>query len=236
MPETRGRVLVTRPAPGAEETAGRLTALGFTPVLAPMLAIEPLRPSLPGPDRLQALVVASGNALAGLSPGFQALPLLAVGDATAARACAAGFALVYSAGADAAALAALAGRLCRPAAGPLLLAAGAGQGARLAAALRALGFRVIRRAVYRARPATALPEAAAAALADGEIGAALFFSAETARAFVRCVRAAGLAGSLAGVEAIVIGEPAAEALRGLPFRRVRVALRPNQTEMLALLS
>ncbi|MBX6747830.1 MAG: uroporphyrinogen-III synthase, partial [Acetobacteraceae bacterium] len=34
-------VLVTRPEPGAEETARRLVALGFRPVLAPALVLEP---------------------------------------------------------------------------------------------------------------------------------------------------------------------------------------------------
>ncbi|MDA8251716.1 MAG: uroporphyrinogen-III synthase, partial [Rhodospirillales bacterium] len=120
---------MTRPQPGASETAARLRALGRDAVLAPMLAIRPRPLSLA--FRPQAVLVTSGNAIAALPAALHALPLLAVGDATAARAAAAGFGDVHSAGRDATALAALAARLCRPQAGPLLLASGAGQGGAL---------------------------------------------------------------------------------------------------------
>jgi uroporphyrinogen-III synthase len=65
--------------------------------------------------------------------------------------------------------------------------------------------------------------------------AVLFFSAETARAFVTLVGAAGLASRVADVEALAIGRPACVALEALPWRAIRVAARPTQDEMLALL-
>ena len=36
------RVWVTRAEPGAARTADRLTALGFTPIVAPLLTLAPL--------------------------------------------------------------------------------------------------------------------------------------------------------------------------------------------------
>jgi uroporphyrinogen-III synthase len=116
-----------------------------------------------------------------------------------------------------------------------LLASGRGQGQALVAALRVAGYRVLRRVVYAALPACDLSPAAVAALRSGQVHAALFFSAETARQFVRLVQRAGVADSLAGVDAISIGRPAAVALGALRWRGVRVAGRPNQDEMLALL-
>jgi len=233
---SRRAILITRPEPGASESAARLAALSFRSVLAPVLTIRALPTRLPDPARVQAILAASGNAIAGLPENFRTLPLLAVGAATAARARAAGFTSVTSAEGDAAALAALTAAQCRPQAGPLLLVAGRDQGKDLAASLRAQKFRVLRRVVYTTEPVRALPEAAIAALRAEKISAALFFSAATAHVFVRLATNAGLARHLTGVDAISIGQPAAVALKALPWRRIRVAARPNQDAMLAMLS
>lgn len=243
MAEPKG-VLVTRPEPGAAETASRLRGMGLVPVVAPVLRIAALAARLPAPDRIAAIVVPSGNALPALTGllgteilGTEILgtKILAVGDATARRAEAAGFTRVESAGRDAKALVALAQRTVSPAQGVLLLAAGKGQSLALATDLRRCGYKVLRRAVYAAIPVPSLPEAAATALHEGVLRAALFFSAETARHFVRLTQAAGLAEQCCGVSAVAIGLPAAVALGALPWRRVDVAANPNQDEMLALL-
>jgi len=205
-------------------------------VLAPLLTIRALRTHLPDPAPVQAILIASANAIPALPAQFYQIPLLAVGAATAARARAAGFSVVHSAEGDAAALAALAAARCWPAAGPLLLVTGRDQGKDLTAALRAKGFRVLRRIVYTTVPARALPREAITALRAGEINAALFFSAATAHIFVRLATNAGLARHLTSVDAISIGAPAAVALKALPWRQIRVAQRPNQDAMLAMLS
>jgi uroporphyrinogen-III synthase len=229
-------VLITRPEPGASATAARVAALGFLPITAPLLRIRPLAPRLPDAAALQAVLVSSANALPGLPNPYRRRPLYVVGDATAARARALGFCPVTSAAGDASALAALVGRACRPAAGPLLLATGARQGERLAASLRAQRFTVLRRTLYAARPVGRLPVAARAALAAGRLAAALFFSAETASAFARLVTAARLNAALPEIAALAIGPAAAAALSPLPFRFVRVALRPTEEALLAMLA
>jgi uroporphyrinogen-III synthase len=217
--------------------------MGLRPVIAPLLAIHVLpankrsspRSGLPEPDRLQAVLIASGNALGGLSAAYHGLPLLAVGNASAEHAREAGFAQVLSADGDAKALAALAGVRCDPAGLPLLLAAGRGQSLLLAGALRALGFRVIRRATYAADPVRSLPDAAVAALRDGSLRAAMFFSAETARLFASLVVRRGLRDAVGGVDACAIGGPIVTAIQALPWRRVLCAAKPTQDAMLALL-
>jgi uroporphyrinogen-III synthase len=224
---------VTRPEPGAGETAARLTALGFLPVLAPVLAIVPRM--LADVGRPQAALVTSGNALPALPVSLHARPLLAVGDATAARARAAGFACVLSAGRDAAALADLAASTLAPANGTLLLASGEGQGSVLVAALRARGFSVRRRVTYAARPATALPVAARDALRAGTILAALFFSPRSARLFATLLQRDMRAADVHGIEALAISSATEAALRPLPWRRVRVASQPTQEGLLTLL-
>ena len=228
-------MLIARPEPGAAATAGRVAALGFVPVVAPVTAIRAMPADLPPPEQVQAVLVTSGSAVDVLPPTHRALPLLAVGDATAARARRAGQRLVHSAAGDATELAALAARLCDPSGRPLLLATGRRQGAALAGALNRLGFAVLHRAVYDVMPAAALPAAAHRALQEEQLAAALFFSADTARVFVHLVQQAELAARLAAVEALAISAATATALAPLRWRRVRAALHPNQDALLALL-
>ena len=225
------RVLVTRPAPDAEATARLVAAMGFVPVVAPMLSIRTLAARMPG--RIDAVLLTSRNALPGLPASLHRVPLLAVGAASAAAARARGFTDVRHADGDTAALRVLVANSVAP--GPaLLLPTSRGQGHELAAALRADGCTVHRRAVYEARPTRDLPAEARTALVQGLL-AALFFSAATARAFVAASRRAGLDTETRGVDACAIGEPARMALEALPWRRIRVAARPTQDDLLALL-
>ena len=90
---------MTRTEPGASRTAARLTALGFEPLIAPVLAVRPLVQPAPDLTGIAALAFTSPNgvaAFAGLSPD-RSLPVFAVGDATAERARQVGFATVTSA-------------------------------------------------------------------------------------------------------------------------------------------
>lgn len=229
-PAIRHAVLITRPALDASRTANRVQAMGWTPILAPLLTVEPR--SIAHPHRIDAILVTSGNALPALA-GLEHTPLLTVGDATAARAQAAGFQAVSSAEGDAADLVALTQNRCKPGM-TLLLASGAGQGRDLAKALRQAGFRVHRRVAYASHAVRTLPGAATQALRSGELRAALFLSAETARVFAVLVPAA-LRPTLSGVDALAIGHPAAAILALLPWRRVRVSLTPTLDGLLTLL-
>jgi uroporphyrinogen-III synthase len=230
LPDT---ILITRPEPGASVTAARLRQAGLHPVVAPFLTIRAHAARLPPADTLQAVLIASSNAIDRLPPGYRALPLLTVGDATATRASEAGFATVQSAGGDAADLAALAAARLDPAAGALLLAVGQGQSTALTADLRRRGFRVQRRVVYTAASVARFPTAAHAAIGNG-LRAAMFFSTETAEAFAQLLPAR-LAPALSGTDALTIGAAAAAAVRHLPWRAVRVAVSPTQDGVLALL-
>jgi uroporphyrinogen-III synthase len=228
-------ILITRPEPGASETAAQVAMLGYQPVLAPLLVVQSRGVSLPPAERVQAILVTSGNAIPLLPSTHRHLPLLAVGETTAMRARAAGFVQVSSADGDARALAALTVKCCGPDREPLLLVSGRGQGQGLASALRDSGFRVVRRTVYAAVPVAELPEQARGAIEAGGIGAVLLFSAETARQCVRLLRAASLRDAVRPIEALAISQPTAMALRALPWWRIRVAERPNQDAMLAML-
>lgn len=228
------RVLITRPEPGATETAERLTALGIRPVVAPVLAI--VTRGLSAPARLAATVLTSRNAIVACPRSLHDRPVFAVGAATAKRAAEAGFTLVFNADADATALTSLIANKLSPADGSLFLPTGQGQGTDLARSLRQRGFHIIRRVAYQAAAVAALPEAAANELRQGQLAAAMFFSGETSRHFVRLVQAADLAEALHNIDAVSISERAAVALRRLNWRRICVAAKPNQDAMLVLLN
>lgn len=224
-------VLVTRPEPGAAETAAAVAALGWRPVLAPALVLRPIPPArLPA---AQALLLPSRAAARALSPS--AMPVLAVGAGTAAEARARGFTNVICAEGDAASLVALAAARLDPAAGPLLLAVGRGYSAELAASLRTRGFRVLRRVVYAATPADALPPVAIEALARREVAAALFTSPRGARITLALLRRAGLAEAVRGIRALSISARIAEALAPLPWASHEVTARPDPALLPGLL-
>jgi uroporphyrinogen-III synthase len=228
------RVLITRPEPGATETAAKLIALGFVPIVAPVLSIVARHVRIP--DHVTATLLTSRNAVAGCPPFLHDRPVFTVGTATAARAADAGFRRVLNADGDAAGLATLVADTLSPTDGSLFLPTGQAQGTDLAVSLRELGFHVLRRVVYQTDRLPALPEAAATHLRKGQLATAMFFSGETSRHFVRLVRAAGLAETVSGVEAVSISERAAVPLRLLRWRGISVAAKPNQDDMLALLT
>jgi uroporphyrinogen-III synthase len=231
-------VLVTRPNPGAAATAARLQALGFQPVVAPLLRIETFARTLPAMETLRGILITSQQALPALPQIYHTLPLYAVGDATADAARLHGFTQIHSANGKADDLAALIIRDLPRGGLPLLLAAGANQGNRLKTILQAFGFEVMREEVYAARSVTVLPPAAAALLAsdtdtDGWI---LLFSRETALCFRRICLAANLSARLSRFRLAAISHAVAEAVKDLPWASIRVAMDPHEKAVLALLN
>jgi uroporphyrinogen-III synthase len=227
-------ILVTRPEPGAAETAARVAALGLTPILAPALLLTRRPFTIP---RVQAVLLTSRAAARAL-PASPGIPVLAVGEATAEAARAAGW-RAEAAGGTAEDLARLAAARLDPAKGPLLLAVGQGYALDLQADLRQRGFRVIRRVAYAATPAPSLPEPALAALRAGEVSAMLAHSPRSALCAITLLRAAGFGEEVGGIELLAISRRVADAaIRAMaPFawRTVRVAARPDESSLLALL-
>ena len=89
-------VAVLRPDPGNGATVERVRAAGLAAIPLPLFDVVPIPWAPPGTDAFDRLLLTSANAVrhggAGLS-SLRALPVLAVGGATAAAARAAGFVL-----------------------------------------------------------------------------------------------------------------------------------------------
>ncbi len=219
------RVWVTRAEPGAACTADRLTALGFTPIVAPLLTLAPLPGALhaaPDPAAVAALALTSPNgveAFAPLAPRFRDRPVFAVGDATAEAARAAGFVDVRSASGDIHALARLIAAEAPP--GPLL-APGAREPAGDLPAL--LPDRPVQRLPVYAAFETHAP-------APAFFDAVMLHSPRAARALASDLPRAASSGRIA----ICISEAAAIPLRPFDFTQIRIAATPDEPAMLSAL-
>jgi uroporphyrinogen-III synthase len=232
------RVLVTRPLGDAEETAAILSARGHEPLIAPVLDIRQRAGADISLNGVQAILVTSANGIRALAKRSRRrdVKVLAVGAQSAQAARDAGFADVEHAAGDAVALVALAAALLAPGDGVLLHAAGAETRGALGETLAAKGFTLRSEVLYEAVAIEALPKAAAAALAENRLDAVLFYSPRTARIFVTLLARAGLQDACRNVAALCISQAAAGGLGPVAFRAVRVASRPNQDALLALLA
>lgn len=232
------RVLVTRPRDDAEETAARLAALGHDAIIAPLLDID-FRggPEIPL-DGIQAILATSANGIRALARRTERrdVPVLAVGEQSADAARRLGFTTVDHAGGDVAALCNAAAARLSPQEGAIFYSAGAETRGRLAEQLTELGFSVVREVLYDAIAASSLPREAETALAQGKLDAVLLFSPRSARIFAELAGRAGLAERCSRLTAYCLSEAVAEALGRLPLKAVRIAVRPDQEMLLALLA
>ena len=231
------RVLVTRPEEDARRLAGMLAGQGIGVVCAPLLDIVYTADDALDLDGAQAVLLTSANGVRALAArtARRDLPALCVGDATAREARDAGFRDVRSAEGDVDDLARLVLRDLRPDGGALVHPAGSRVAGDLGGALARAGFAYRRAVLYAAHKAESLPAQARDALVDGGLDGVLLYSPRTAQAFVRLVTDAGLTDRLGGVTAYCLSDAVARALDGLNWAAVRVADRPEQDALLALL-
>jgi uroporphyrinogen-III synthase len=231
------RALITRPEEDARPVADRLRALGIDAVVEPLLHIDLLDGDALDLSGVQAILITSANGVRALArrTDRRDVPVLAVGDASARQARAAGFGDVTSAGGDVDDLAALAARLCDPAAGPLLHVAGSAVAGDLAGLLERDGFITRREVLYDARRADALSDICAERIAAGQIDAVLFFSPRTAATFARLIGDVGLADRCGAMDALCLSPAVADALAALHWRRVAVAAAPTLDALLDIL-
>lgn len=235
------RVLVTRPEPDAGDLSKRITAMGHTSVVDPLLAVELLPPAERLPPGAAALVATSRNALRALeaSPALAAaigLPLFAVGPTTAEFAQSLGFARIYRGAGTARELAPLITSTLRDTLGPVVHFAGEAIAYDLAPELKAAGRRVIRITVYRTVAAESFRPDTLDLLRRSAIDGVLLMSPRTAAVYRGIVEAASLGPVVRAIPHLCLSPRVAEALEPLRLQDVRTAVRPTSEELLALLA
>lgn len=227
-PPHRG-VLVVRPEPGLSETRALLEQRGWRTWGMESLSVTPR--SLPPQTDIAAVLITSSQAIPALSEVVDhAVPVYAVGDATASRVRATGFHTVISASGNAAQLGGLVQTRLSPDMGPLLLLSGEKQGGDLAETLRHAGFRIRRRVAYSTAAATEIPPSTLHALRERIIAVSMVFSAASARAF--CAALTQTETATEGLRVIAISENTAKELRKTGFSEVITAKTPDAGAMM----
>jgi uroporphyrinogen-III synthase len=228
------RVLVTRAADQAAETASLLMALGHQPIVAPLRHVERLVAKLDGPLP-ERIVVTSRNALAGVivPSAWADIPLVAVGKATALAASTAGFTRVTAAAGDAHSVASivLAQGLSTK---PVLYLAGQPRKPHFEAMLDAAGQPVRVIETYRMVENQHFTEAVSQAVENGGLDAILHFSAESAVAFLVALGRAGSSVPSIAIRHVVLSEDVAQPLMaaGIPADQISIARQPEQRALL----
>ncbi|MGL5363163.1 MAG: uroporphyrinogen-III synthase, partial [Bosea sp. (in: a-proteobacteria)] len=234
------RVLVLRPEEQGRETTKALKLQGHEAVLAPLFSLCATGEALPeGP--FSALVVTSGNAVPHLAKAVGAaglaLPVLAVGDRTAALAHEAGFANTRSAGGNRRDLIELIAQAL-PKGAHVLLATGENRHADLPDWLREAGFAVSEWAAYRADAAPELPKAAREGLSlqvGRPVEAVLHYSPRGAETFLRLSDAAGLTEAAREVAHVCLSPEVARPLKLAGAKSVHVAAQPDEASLFSAL-
>lgn len=231
-------VLVLRPERAARRTAEGLAAMGHAAILAPVLSIEDMASPIPE-GRFDAVLATSANGLRKLRARpeiavLARLPLIAVGDRTAAAGREAGFSTVHVAEGDGRALVAEAAARF-PAPSRFLHAAGADRAFDVAGALARHGHRVEVVELYRAAAADRLPSPALDALRAGVVGAVLHHSRRIAEIFLALADAEGLLGVVRELPHAALALRVAEPLHAAGCPRVEVAGQPDEGALFAAL-
>ena len=227
------RVLVTRPEPGASRTAAALVAAGHAPLVAPVMVVRTSREPLPG-STFDALVLTSANALVALEHLTRTLPVLAVGELTAAGALAAGFADVRTACGDRHALAALARETLAPGR-RLLVAVGRDHKADVATLLERAGHVPVLWTAYAAEAVGVLPEEARRGLAERRLEAAMHFSRRSAAIALRLAGEAKLEATFIGLTHVCLSRDVGAPLAAAGATRIVTARNSDEASLLAAL-
>lgn len=235
------KLLVTRPEPGAGDTAKTLRRLGHEVIVDPMLKVV-FDPSVAiKSDRLKAIAVTSSNAVQALADrkdfsALKHLPIYCVGDRTASMARLVGFENAVSAGGDVDALVETIADRVSAKKGSVLYAAGRDRTGDLEGKLAGRGYKVRLAEVYKAQQRATLSAETVAALTAGTLDGVLVYSARTAAALVAAAERDHHLDRLREIAAYAISDKAARPLAAAGFKRVVVAQKPDGDGLLACLS
>ncbi len=233
-------LLVTRPAPGAEQTAAKLGDLGHRVTIESLSIIEATDNPFPQ-GNYSAVVVTSAAAIRLLAnheakPHLLKLPLFCVGDATAKAAITAGFTNVTSASGDAKDLTQLLLKADHGKSAPLLYISGEDRAFDLAASLKKSGQECVEWIIYRARLSKILSKQTAALLQANKFDGVLLYSARAAKHLINLCLQQKIDLSASELKFFCLSPQIAETMPKLAQSRCFWPDEPNENALLALIS
>jgi uroporphyrinogen-III synthase len=231
------RVLVTRPEPGASQTAKRLRDMGFLPLMLPLSETRAL-PVVSVPETFDAVAVTSANAIRHASQAL--LERLAgsrcyvVGQKTAAAAREAGFADIVTGPGDAEALAdaIVSAEKCGAA---ILYLCGRVRLPAFEKSLRAAGIDVSPVETYDTVGINHETGVVRRLLNERPVDAVLFYSARAAGAFAEIASRPELTPLFKTAGLYCLSPRVASALASSDGEQIHVAAEPNEDTLLLLL-
>lgn len=233
-----GRVLVTRPEPGAGRTARRLATAGFEPLLLPLTEIVPLSIEASLPTRIDAVVATSANALRHCAPeliaGLTGTVLFAVGSETGSVARKLGFATVVDGPGSARELAKEVADRLGPGA-QLVFLCGKVRLADFEMGLQQSGIAAQAVETYDTSAISYTVEDVAAVIGREPVAAVLLYSIEAARAYERAFLQPGLADRVVSALHICLSARVASGLARTDPARIAIAGAPTEDALFSLL-
>ncbi|NSL71096.1 uroporphyrinogen-III synthase [Hyphomicrobium sulfonivorans] len=234
-------ILVTRPKTDAAALTAQLEALGHRVSADPLLQITPLPIAADALDGAKGLVVTSRNGLRALaqSPALAAalaLPLIAVGPATARHAEEIGFKNITVGEGTALSILPLIEQIARTTGGPLTHVRGEVVAFDLAGALAARGVELSPVIAYRSDPAKEFLPTTRDLLFAGAIDAVILMSPRTGATFARLAKDGGVEEGARRAVMACISSAVAAALEPLAPLRVEVAQTPDVPALLTVIS
>jgi uroporphyrinogen-III synthase len=231
------RVLVTRPEPGASQTAKRLRDTGFSPLVLPLSETRAL-PVVSAPERFDAIAVTSANAIRRASRALldrlAGSRCYAVGQKTAAAARDGGFADIVTGPGDAEALAdAIISAEKRGSA--ILYLCGRVRLPAFEERLRAAGIDVRPVETYDTVGINHESSFIRRLLDERPVDAVLLYSARAAEAFASIASRPELAFLFKAAGLFCLSSRVASAFGGYDTIQVHIAAEPNEEALLQLL-
>ena len=225
-----GPVIITRAAPGNDETAGRLSQAGVPFICAPMLTLTPTGAALPSLEGVQGLLFTSANGVRAFCEASARRDLTAwcVGPATLKAAQLAGFTACEHGDGNSEDLADLVIAKARTDAGKLIHVANAAAAGQLAQRLGGAGFGVEFTPLYAANRVKTLPFEAEKALGGEACCVVLVHSAKGAEAFGSASRHLDMARHTL----VAVSQAAGLPLRARSFSQTLSADRPNEAALM----
>jgi uroporphyrinogen-III synthase len=226
--------LITRTQPGALVTQALLEKQGYNPICVPAAVIEPTQAQI-DTTGVQALLMTSAAAARSIqvTPLMAALPVYAVGDATAEAAKTTGFANVISAGGDGATLAVLAADRMKAGDGALLHLRGQDVAGDVTGMLSACGFETRFIEVYQTSDHPAFRSDMAHQLTHAK-GLVLFHSPAGARRFVLAVESLNM--DLGGWVGVGLSSACVLPLQNIGFAETLFASQPDEEALMEAIS
>ena len=230
------KILLTRPIEDSQKVANELKKLNIGFEISPLLEIQKKLNVIPDYEKYQAIILTSKHAALGLidTNVKKSMAIYCVGDATSSFIARLGFLNAVSASGDASDLTKLAIKNLTPSDGPILYLCGQNANSNTNDKLELSGFTVDVSIVYEAKEIQSLSKTVIKSLKKKEINGVFLYSPRSARILCDVIKRLNLQKMSHGLVVYCLSSAVANEVKNLIWKDVRIAQKPNNLEMLAL--